>query len=264
MQLFSKQQHRQAAACFVIAAGAIGAGAFASDEPVPDPPPISKFASAPALMSQVDYYLGRLEKALKNESKYSEASQTRVAKDANTLVVLLMGLGLHDAESDVRSAAPRLVELAEELAAAADDYKKASAAFHSLATGIAGGADGGRPLKWEKRFELELLMKQVTTVNNRLKRNTKSAKSLKKRKEDAMGQAALLAIVGQATLVDPEVVEEPDRIGEWRKLCATMRDAAGDVGKSIADDDYEAVARHMKVLQQNCDHCHDAFRIETK
>jgi hypothetical protein len=230
----------------------------------PEAPPVSNFASVKALMGGVDYYMDSIEsKSLAKPDRYTDASKTRVAKDGATLMLLFQSLGLHDEDSAVKASAPRLIELAAEVVASADDFEKTRAAFDALKKGIVDGAEGGQPLKWEKRCDLELLMKQVTTVNNRLKRNTKKETSLAKRKDDAIGQSALLAVIGQATLLDPEVVEDESQLGEWYRLCEAMRDSAGDVEKAIAAGDFASVTKNMKILQKSCDDCHEVFRIET-
>lgn len=243
--------------------------------PPPESPNVSDYASPAALMSGVEYYIDRIEKkSLTSKEKYSEATQTRVAKDGATLVIQLLALGLHDQDSAVKASAPKLVELAEELVSASADYDKAKAAFDALKNGIANGAEGGKPLAWEKRCDLGLLMKQVTTIQSKLKRNTKKESSLAKRKEDAAGQAALLAVIGQATLVDIEAAKEStenvledeskldEKLAEWYKYSEMMRDSSGAIEAAIAAGDFATITKQKDILQQSCDDCHEVFDID--
>ncbi|MBN1851069.1 MAG: hypothetical protein JW829_00035 [Pirellulales bacterium] len=238
-------------------------------------PSVSEFASVPALMSQVEYYMTkRLEQSLADGSRYSDSAKTRVAKDGATLVVLFMTLGLHDQDSALKPSAPRLVELAEDLVASSDGYAKAKTAFEALQQGIANGANGGKPLSWQKRCELVLLMKQVTTVHNNLKQYSKSKSTLTKRKENAAGKAALLAVIGQATLVDTDAAKEAiknvlddesqieQKLADWNRYSILMRDSAGGVAQAAMAGDYDAVAKQKDILQKSCDDCHEAFDID--
>ena len=248
----------------LLCVGVVSAMAFAAeDKPAPPAaPPVSKFAAVEPLVQQVDYHVERIGQSL-DASNYSEAIQSRVQKDANILVILLMALGMHDQDSAYKASAPRLVELAEELVTSATDQAKAKAAYASLAKGIQDGEEGGKPLAWEHRAQLGLLMKQVTTINSRLRMATLRESRFARAKEDAAGYAAALAVVGQAAHADTHEVKDPAMVDEWYKYASEMRDAAGAVGEAIAKDDFAAVQASMQRLQANCDACHEAFRIDT-
>jgi hypothetical protein len=170
-----------------------------------------------------------------------------VEKDANSLVILLMALGMHDQDSAVKASAPRLTELAEELAASSKDQAKAKAAYDAMVQAMANGATGGKPLAWEKRFVLGSLMKQVSTVNTRLKLYTRDESRFARSRETLGGFAALLAVVGQAAHADTHEVKDPAKIGDWYKYASEMRDAAGAVGEAIANNDFAAVQSSMEL-----------------
>ena len=89
-----------------------------------------------------------------------------------------------------------------------------------------------------------------------------SADTLKKRKDDAMGQAALLAVVAQATLFDPEAVKDESKLEEWYRLSEMMRDSAGAIERAIAEGDFETITAKREELNKSCDDCHDAFGID--
>lgn len=244
----------------VLSAVALAAQNQSASAP-PEPPPVSQFASVESLMNQVDYHVERIGTSLET-ARYSEATQSRVAKDASVLIVLFMALGLHDEDPALKASAPRLVELSEQLVTSATDQAEAKATYEELVSAMKEGAEGGKPLTWEKRAQLGLLMKQVTTINSRLKRNTRTESSLASRKEEAGGQSALLAAIGQAALVDTHEVKDPEMMDEWYKYASEMRDAAGAVGQAIGQDDFAAVQASMQRLQDNCDGCHEAFRLD--
>ena len=229
----------------------------------PEPPKVSSFAPAAVLVKQVDYYMGRMGTALADKPGYDEGKQGRVRGDANLLVVLFMSLGLHDEENPLKKSAAGLVPLAQALFESATDYDKAQAAYAALAKAIKDGAPEGPPLKWEKRYKLGLLMKQVTAVNGQMRRIVKEA-SFNKDADKVAGYAAVLAIIGQATLVDTHEVKNPDQVGEWYRLSAEFRDAAGAVGAAAGAKDFKAADTAVKRVATNCDDCHAIFRKEAK
>jgi hypothetical protein len=228
-------------------------------EKPPEAPPVSKFAAAAPLVEQVQWHIDNLAKSFASP-RYTEALQTRVAKDANVLIVLLTAIGLHDEETPLKASAPRLVELSEELMNSVMDQAKAKAAYDALVQAMKDGATGGKPLAWEPRFQLGLLMKQVTTTNNQLRGATREARFARSKK-DAAARVAALAVIGQAIHADTHEVKDPAKVGEWYKYASEMRDAAGAVGEAIAKDDFAAVQATMKRLQTNCNACHEAFRL---
>jgi len=227
----------------------------------PTPPKVSEFAPVEDVLGQVDYYLNRLEAALANEAEYSQGKKNRVNKDSNTLVVLLLAIGLHDQDSKLRAAAPTLLPLAQKLAALADDYSQAKQAFDELQATSEQGATGGQPLKWEKVAKLGQLMKQVPTINNRLKRSLRKSKFEKDAAKSA-GYAAALAAIAQAAMADTHEVKNPDDTQKWYDFCTTMRDAAGQINSAVRAQDFDTATAAMERMQTNCDDCHAVFREE--
>ena len=176
--------------------------AFGADQPAA--PKVSTFAPAKDLAVQVDYYVERLEKAVESESEYKDSAD-KVVKDANTLSVLALALGLNDQDSNYKKAAPALVKAAQKLAAAKDlATAKAGVAAVKEALGSSGDASS---MKWEKVASLEALMGQVPLVNARLKRNTASARFAKMAKDNA-GESATLAAIAQASMANADDVKK--------------------------------------------------------
>lgn len=227
----------------------------------PTLPKVSEFAPVEDILSQIDYYLDRLEAALSDEAEYSAGKKKRVVKDSNTLVVLLLATGLHDQESKLQAAAPGLLPLAQKLAASADDYAQAKGVFGELRSAAEQSLTGGEPLKWEKVASLGQLMKQVPTINNRLKRSLRESK-FEKDAEKSAGYSAVLAVIAQAAMADTHEVKNPDDTQKWYDFCTTMRNAAGEINSAVRTKDFDAATAAMERLKNNCDDCHAVFRKE--
>ena len=256
---------RWLAACAVAACGVGGAllaaaedsGATADAAAVPK---VSRFAPAKDLKAQTDFYLGRLQESLAARDDYDEAKQSRVGKDANTLAVLGLALAMHDEDNAVRGKL-ELVRAAQSLAASSGDFDGAAQALAraKLAAGGAPAAAGEKPA-WQKVAALEPLMKQVPIVHGALKRGIEGR--FQRQAEAAAGQAATLAAIAEAARFDTSAVKDPADAGPWRRYCAEMRDAAGEVNSAAHAGDQAAARAGLVRLAKSCDACHAAFRRE--
>ena len=102
-------------------------------------------------------------------------------------------------------------------------------------------------------------MKQVTFVNNRLRRNMRRFDD---RKDDNARDAALLAAIAQACNYDTHEVKDPAEIDKWYQLCGEMRDAAGDLNAQIHAGDKAAAETALANLGKSCEVCHQTFRVQ--
>ncbi len=226
----------------------------------PAPPKVSSYAPAKDIIGQVEYYQKRLAAAVsKDELKTNE--QKRMAKDAHTLTVLLLAIGMHDEDNPLKASAPKLLPLSQKLAALTKDQAAAKVAFEELSAAIRSKATGGAPLKWEKVASLHDLMEQVPNINNRLRSSLRKRK-FEKDQEKSAGYSAALAVIAQASMADLEAVTEPGQEADWYKYCIEMRDSSGEINKAIHAQEYDAATKAMKRLQKSCDDCHEAFRVE--
>jgi hypothetical protein len=229
-----------------------------SSEPAPK---VSTFAPADDLAGQVDQYIEALKKSTADEEEYG-LDKDKIARDANTLVVVALSLGMHDQPNKYKASAAALLKAAGQ-AAAAKDYacvKKAVAAVESAAAGN-GPAEG--QLRWEKVAALPELMKEVPLINTRLKRYVKGAKFRSKARETA-GYTAVIAAIAQGTMADTSEAKKPGQVEQWREFMAAMRDAAGAVNGAIHRGDKAAADKSMKELVQSCEQCHAVFHPEAK
>jgi hypothetical protein len=226
-----------------------------------DAPKVSTFAPAKDLAGQVNEYLKDLEDAVKNESEFAD-NQGKIAKDANTLIVIVLALGMHDTDNPYKAAAPALIKATQDLAAAKDHAaaKAATEAVKKAASSKAGGAD---KLKWEKVASLPELMKAVPLINNKLKRSVGGSRFEKKLDESA-GYSAALAAIAQGAIANSGETEKPGEVEKWGKFCVQMREAAAAVNAGIHAKDQKATEAAMEKLTQSCDDCHAVFHADVK
>jgi hypothetical protein len=232
-------------------AGKVGADASG----MPEVPKVSTFAPAEDLASQAEAFLGDLEKATADEAAYKEATTDKVVKDANTLVVIALALGLNDQDSKFKANAVATVKAAQAVAET-KDFAAAQKAVAALKDAAEGKAKADGSLKWEKVASLPELMKQVPIINTKLKRNIKKFTGKAK---DSAGQTAVLAVISQGTMADTSPATSPEQVKQWYDWSAKGRDYAGAVNAAIHAGDEAAANEAMKKMAQNCDDCHAVF-----
>ena len=225
----------------------------------PAAPKVSTFASADDLVKQVQVFVTSFETALASEQAYSEEKLT-LLRDAHTLAAVALALSLHDADHALKKSAPGLAQAAQQLARA-QDYKPAQEALAGVKKALQGMSGGGIEPTWNQKIgSLGQMMKQVTFVNNRLRRNVRRFDRLA---DENARDAALLAVLSQAAAFDTHEVKDPNQIPQWYELCGKMRDAAGAAHLAVKAKDEKATLAALAKIAQSCDECHQAFRIET-
>jgi hypothetical protein len=230
--------------------------AKAADEAAPK---VSTFAPAEDLANQAELYIKGLDKCVESADEYKDG-QEKIAKDANTLIIIALALGLHDQDNKYKAPAGAIIKAAQALAATKDldSAKKAIADVKAAAEGKRAAAGD---LKWEKVASLPELMKQVPVINTKLKLNVKK---LNKKAKEAAGYTAVLAAISQATMADTSVTKNADEVKKWEAFCIASRDDAGAVNAAIRKGDEAAVAKGMDKLLQSCEDCHAVFKPEAK
>jgi cytochrome c556 len=226
----------------------------------PEAPPVSKIARADDLVSQVDYYLGDLEKALKSEDEYKD-SEEKIVRHGNTLILISLALGLHDKENKYKAAAPAMVKASQELAAA-KDYAAAKAGVAAIKAAMSSKGDPSE-LKWGDIADLAALMKQVPLINNRLKRYLRGSR-FKSSAEETAGQSAVIAIIAQGSMASVGKTEKPDETDKWYAFCEGMRDTAVALNASIHAQDEAAKDKALGALGESCHTCHEVFKPDAK
>lgn len=229
-------------------------GSLALAAEMPEAPKLSTFAPAPALAKQLEGYVKGLDEAVKSETDYKDA-EAKVPKDANTVLLLALALGMHDSDNAYKAAAPGLVEAAKKLMAA-QKYAAAKAAVEALQAAMKSQGDPSK-LSWKdaEAASLPALMQQVPLVNGKLKRYAKQAKKV----DDARGLAAVTAVIAQGSMALADKTQKPNEAAKWFQYCAEMRDACVQVDASLQAKDAKATEAAMESLTKSCDVCHEVF-----
>jgi ribosomal protein S20 len=222
-------------------------------------PKVSAFAPAKDLASQADWYIKDLGKIVASEDEYKDGAE-KVAKEANTLVIIALCLGLNDQDSKYKESAGALLKAAQELAAT-KDFAAAQKGVANVKTAAETKSDV--KLQWEKVASLPELMKQVPVINSKLKLNIKASKFASKAKDTA-GYTAVIAAIAQGSMADTSATKGADQVKQWKEFSAALRDNAGAVNAAIHKGDQEAADKAMQKLAQSCDDCHDVFHKEDK
>lgn len=247
------------AALMATAVGEMAIGTACAGPPAA--PKVSSFAPVKDLVAQVEAYIARLEEAVADEEAYKDA-ETRIAKDANTLVLLALAAGLHDEPNSYKAAAPALMKAAQQVAGV-KDFAAAKAAVAGLKKAASAPAADPASLGWTKVADLAELMKQVPLVHNRLKRNLRGER-FKSRAKDNAGDSAVLAVIAQGSMADLSEAKKPGDAEKWYKFCAAMRDAAAALNRTIHAGDPAGGAKAAAALIQSCDDCHAVFHPTAK
>jgi hypothetical protein len=222
-----------------------------------DAPKVSTFAPAEDLARQADKFIKTKKDTVASEEEYGD-SEGKVVRDANTLVVIALALGLHDQENKYKAGAGALMKAAREVAAT-KDYASAKKAVAALEKVAADSGKAGAPLKWEKVAALPDLMKQVPMVNTKLKLCVTKT-SFKKKAKDGAGYSAVIAAIAQGTIADTSATKNAEQVKLWQKFSVAMRDDAGAVNAAIRKGDQPAAAKAMTKLNQSCEDCHAVFK----
>lgn len=225
----------------------------------PEAPKVSTFAPAEDLAKQVDRYVEELEKAVENQADFDEA---KVTKLSNTLMLMAIGLGLHDTDNQYKASAGAILKAAEDLSKA-KGFAAAKAGVDAVKAALA--AKNGGQVSWAKGADanLDAVYKQSQTVINSLKRYTKGERFKKSVKETA-GFSAVLAVVGQGVMAATSHAKGDEQVQQWYKFSAEMRDTAADTNKAIHAGDESAAQAAVKKLNKSCEDCHAVFHKEEK
>ncbi|MGA2031370.1 MAG: hypothetical protein ABSG68_03870 [Thermoguttaceae bacterium] len=222
----------------------------------PAAPKVSTFAPAEDLVAQAGKYQRDLEKAVAAEADYKDQPEGKILRDANTLVLVYLALGLDDQDNKYKANAGALVEAAQKLAAA-KDYEAAKKAVDGLKAAAEASGKGDAELKWAKLASLEQLMKQVPLINTRLKKQVTRSPM-----KEAAGSAAVLAVIAQGAMANSSDTKKPGETKQWFQFCSDMRDAAAAVNSAASQDKKDDAAAAMDKLQQTCEDCHKVFKPE--
>ena len=136
---------------------------------VPDPPDVEGLSGGRP--GQAGRSAGwRCRDGLIDAQVYMDKSR-QITRDAHTLAALALVLAKHDQDHRLKARAQALLTAAQQLAKA-KEYAAAKRAFEAVEDAANGEAPvAAADVKWERIAGLGQMMKQVTFVNNRLRRN---------------------------------------------------------------------------------------------
>jgi hypothetical protein len=229
---------------------------------MPEPPRVSTFASTEDLIGQLREYVSELEESVESKNDYLDAKE-KLAKDADTVLLIALALGLHDEDNKFKQAAPGLVKTAAKVAKATD-FEAAKAAVQAVKE--AGGSKGDpSQLSWQDAHATSLpaLMKQVPLINTKMKRWLRGS-YFKSRADRTTGMSAVLATIAQGSMVLADKTDKPGEAEKWHVFCAQMRDSAARLNAAIRSQDQETARQELKHLTQSCDDCHAIFHPEAE
>lgn len=236
---------------------AAGAGWSLVVPPPPPAPNVSTFAPADDLVAQFDYYVKRLEADLASEAEYKDVAD-RIYKDANTLVLIVAALGLHDTPNKYKQHAAGLMEACQKLMAA-KDYAGAKAALDELKAAAAQPKGDPATVAWKKLASMPPLMQQVPLINSRIKR---AMRRFERQAAAIAGDAAAIAVIGQGSMYNADETDKPDEAAKWYQYCVDMRDAAAKLNQAARAKNQKAAEEALQLLAKSCDDCHTVFHPE--
>lgn len=223
---------------------------------------ISTFAPAENLVAQADAYIKSLVNCTADADEYKD-STSRIAYEANTLIVIALALGLHDQDNKYKASAGEVIKAAQAVAAA-KDFASAQKAVETLTSLKLEQGGGNAGLRWQKIAAQPELMKQVPIINVKLGQCLKPDKFQKKAKTSA-GYTAVLAVIGHASIYDATAAgNDAGKQKLWVDFSAAMRDAAGELNAAIRKSDLPSAVAAEKKLTKSCDDCHAVFKPDAK
>jgi hypothetical protein len=223
----------------------------------PAPPKVSTFAPAEDLVAQWDFYLGRIEADLESEADYKDVAE-RIYKDANTIILIALALGLHDTPNKYQQYAAGMVAASQQLMDA-KDYASAKAALAALKAATAEPKGDPKALGWKKLAHMAPLMQQVPLIHSRIKR---SMRRFERQAASIAGDAATIAVIGEGSMYNVDETDKPDEAEKWYQYCIQMRDAAAALNRAAKAKDAKAADVALKDLAKSCDDCHTVFHPE--
>lgn len=244
-------------------AGLVDAGFAWGAEPTPPAaPPVSKFAPAADLIAAAQGYAEDCAAATADEQQFTKL-QARITKDAHTLAVIALALSLSDEDHPLKKSSGDLLVASRSLAKA-PEVESARRATSEIQSALSGQSDAQAPVEpatWHKVASMGQLMKQVTFLNNRLKRGLQQNR-FEQMAADTAQYSALLAVIAQAVTGDTHEVKNPDDTDKWFQYSAEMRDAAGELNGAIHTKNFEAATGASARLEKSCTTCHEVFHNE--
>jgi hypothetical protein len=222
-------------------------------------PQFSTIASAEDLAAQLEILVTALGKAVVDEEEYKSQIDDRFVRDANTVTLVTIALGLHDKDNPVKPNAPAIVAAARNLAGM-KDFASTKKAVEELKTAVDGKGNGKAELKWGKVATLKGLMKdEVPAVNKKI---GDGVKRLKKRADETAAAAATMALIAENSKLYVADTKKPEEGKKWVEFSAQMQAASRELNEKARAKDEEGAKAAQEKLNQSCHDCHAVFNPE--
>ena len=226
------------------------------------------------LTVQIDDYMTKMGESLESlvgNPRYATDSAD-IVRDANALALLVLAVGLAEADSKYKKPASQIIASAQNLAAAKtlEEGQKAYTALKASLT----STDGGKKLAWsDKVANLTPAMKALPNLSSAVKRATDTERKLNSnldgRAPQIFGQIAAMAVITQGAIPNVAETTKPDAEEEWKKYCEEFRDAALNANAATRhyakeraegkEPDYTVFDVSFKAMTTSCDDCHSVF-----
>ena len=224
-----------------------------------------KLPKADDLAPQIAVYVEKLEKTLDDldgSVRFAEDADV-LYRDANTLALIALALGLSKEDNPYKKAAPAIIEAAMKMETVKnlDEATKAVAEVKKSLKANGNPAD----LSWEQKVaSLKPIMKAVPNINTLVKRNIRTEAAMKKGPRKVVEGAAIMAVIGQGSIPNAAETIKPNAAKEWKQHCIEFRDAAWDLNRLASEyeagkTDFDNVQIAFEALTDTCDSCHKLF-----
>lgn len=256
--VYVRQLAVTAALGFATVAGVV----WAAEPTPPAAPAVSTFAPAADLIAAARGYSESFAAPTSDATQFNGA-QAKILKDAHTLAAIALALALSDEDHALKKSSGDLLLAAQSLAKATD-VDTARQAAEKIKAAVADGAAGTAtvdPPTWHKVSSMGQMMKQVTFLNNRLKRALQKNR-FEQSSADTAQYTAQLAVIAQAVIADTHEVKNPADTEKWFQFSAEMRDTAGELNQAIHAKNFDAATAGNARLEKSCATCHEVFHNE--
>lgn len=228
----------------------------------PGAPVVSQFAPVGEVEALIRGLTVDSAARTKDEAAYKSGRQ-QLTRDANTLIVLAVALGLHDSPCDLKPRAGAILAAAEKLSQAGSQPEAQEALSQLEGTLQAdSAAQAAQPSSWENSAAPDELMKQVAFLQGKIKRGARGSRFASTAEENARWATAL-AIIARSTAADTAGLEGDEKLAQWREFCGQMQSASVALHQGLAAKDATATATALDRLEQSCTTCHQVFHPDT-
>ncbi len=217
------------------------------------------------LVPQVAVYVGKLDKTLEDldgSVRFVDDADV-LFRDANTLAMIALALGLSKEDNPYKKAAPAIIEAAQKVEAV-KNLDEATQAVAEVKRALKTDAGAGG-LSWNKKIAtLKPIMKAVPNINTQVKRNLRTEAALKKGNQKVVEGAAVLAVIGQGSIPNAVDTIKPEAVNDWKAQCLELREAALELNRAASGYEagkvkFEEIQTAFERLSDSCDSCHKIF-----